>query len=60
LRFLVELVLKLETGLQKGISGHGLPRKRRKTMLMQHHVRRRAALEIVVANSRGELISTFE
>jgi hypothetical protein len=52
----VALVWKNETELE---CGRWLPRKVRKTVLMQHHDKRRAASEIVVADSRGGTISAF-
>jgi hypothetical protein len=36
-----------------------LPRKLRNTVLMQHHAKRRAASQIVVADSRGGSFSAF-
>jgi hypothetical protein len=46
----VALVWQIETGLK---CGRWLPRKLRNTVLMQHHDKRRAASEIVVADLRG-------
>jgi hypothetical protein len=46
----IALVLKIKTGLE---CGRWLPTKLRNTVLMQHHDKRRAALEIIVACSRG-------
>jgi hypothetical protein len=39
--------------------GRLLPRKQRKTVLMQHQDKRKAASEIVVAYSRGGTFSAF-
>jgi hypothetical protein len=52
----VELVRKIETGLR---CGRWLQRKLRNTVLMQYHDKRRAASEIVVADSRGRTFSAF-
>jgi hypothetical protein len=52
----VELVWKIETGFR---CCPWLQRKLRNTVLMQHHDKRRAASEIVVAYSRGRTFLAF-
>jgi hypothetical protein len=52
----VALVRKNETGLK---CSRWLPRKLKNTVLMQHHDKRRAASEIVVADSRGGTFLAF-
>jgi hypothetical protein len=52
----VESVWRIEMGLE---CCQRLPRKLINTVLMQHHVKRRAALEIIVADSRERKFSAL-
>jgi hypothetical protein len=56
----VALIWKIKTGLECcGCQLARLPKETNNTVLMQYHDKRRAALEIVIADSSSRIFSAF-